>query len=820
MLERMRIAPWILLGLGCLLAVSGFVANHMWTTVPPSPARLLALLASISLVGTYGLVRFFKCRPATGMLLIWSLALVYFVGLSASVAVILIVMAAAALGGALVPEGWSARPALSVLVGLALICGLVGWLLPMPVHFRASYTVALLVLTAWRRRDLIAMARSIPEAWRDAVDAAPWPALLAVLALGAASTCAWGPTIRADDLAFHLGLPSQLASLGYYRMDVGSSLWALSAWASDVLQGVARVVATGDARGAVNAMWFAIGLVLQWKFCESLGLRAGLRWVAVALYASVPLTATTLGGMQTEGPSAAVAMALALLIQGTPLPDRRRLLVAALIFGLLLELKISNLTLAGPMGLWLLWRWRGHLPWRTVPTAVLLALLVAGSSYAYSYLLTGNPVLPLFNKLFQSPYYPPVDFSNHVWNTGFHWGLVWDLVFHTSRYIEGGDGEIGFFLVALGGCLLVGLARPQARPVTVVALACFLLPLSQTQYVRYAQPSFALLIPAMLCGMPDNGFRPFGKRVAAAVLTVLVLSNLLYIANSDWEIRSGSLEILLTDGKQAVLDRYAPEREVAEVIRTLYGDDARTLVSDRTHAHAAELAGNAYALSWYDPELSSLALKADGDPSGAAWSKVIAHAGVNLVLLREGQYSAGLQAAIASDRGIRVYQKGDLELWELHPGRAGEELPAPAKAVILKFATTAAPKVATLLHAEMNLACRPMDAPIVVAWQVGVAGKPQAYYSWAQCTPGGSARTTIDMATPGPITALSVTATPAKSLDMGLKVISSRASFRSDLTAERNLGRRWQERPLSLIKAANRRRLARYRAAKGAASLP
>src|SRR6185437_13715466 len=132
--------------------------------------------------------------------------------------------------------------------------------------------------------------------------------------------------------------------------------------------------------------------------------------LAVALYASLPLTVGAMTGMQTEGPTTALVAGIALLIQRSSKPDRRQLLAFAVLFGLLLAMKVSNLMIAGPLGLWLLCLWRARLPWSTLPVALLLLLLVAGSSYTYGWLLTGNPVLPVFNAIFRSPYYTPTNF--------------------------------------------------------------------------------------------------------------------------------------------------------------------------------------------------------------------------------------------------------------------------------------------------------------------------------------------------------------------------------------------------------------------------
>jgi hypothetical protein len=311
---------------------------------------------------------------------LWLLALVHHAGFMSVAAVALLALASLALGSWFMPAEWPARAALSITAGLALIVGSVGWLLPFPVHGRTVYLVALLVLVLLRWRAIVEMLRPIPQAWHGSVASAPVAMWLAVMAAGVASTCAWLPTTHYDDLAGHLALPSQLVELGYYRMDPASSLWALSAWAADVLQGVAWLIAGQESRGAVDALWWLLGLVFAWRLGEALELPPWLRCAAVALYASLPLTAGSLAGMQTEGPTAALAAGIALLIQRSTKPDKRQLLAFALLFGLMLALKVSNLMIAGPLGLWLLCRWRGRLPWSSLPVGGMLLLLVAGSS--------------------------------------------------------------------------------------------------------------------------------------------------------------------------------------------------------------------------------------------------------------------------------------------------------------------------------------------------------------------------------------------------------------------------------------------------------
>ncbi|OOG37405.1 hypothetical protein B0E51_16245 [Rhodanobacter sp. C05] len=806
-------APWVLFAAGFLLVAMGFIGNAMWRQIPWSPVALLAGLSLVSLILAYGLGRLFHCQAATSAAAVWLGALVYFAGISPFASVLLIAVAALAIGSVLVPKGWDARVPLSVLAGLALLCGIAGWLLPFPIHSRAVYTLALLAIIILRWRAVLDMVAPLSRSWTDAVASSPWAALLAVLVLGMISTCAWVPTIHYDDLAYHLGLPYQLETLGYYRMDAGSRVWAVSAWAGDVLQGMAQVVAGGESRGPVDVLWLILIVAMMWKLCEALQLSPRMRWLAVAICASMPMTAGTLTGMQTEGATTAAAVGMALLIQRTVTPSRRELLLVALLVGLLLGLKVSNLMVAGALGLWLLWQWRTKLPWRTLPSAVVLVIFVGGSSYFYAYLLTGNPVLPIFNGFFHSPYYALSNFHDTTWDTGFHWSIPWDLTFHTSRFVEGWDGAGGFTLLALLGGLLLAMTRRNVRPLALMASLAFLLPLTQIQYLRYAHPAMVLLVPAMLGGLPAADQYRRQARVLALMLVTLVLGNLLFVANGDWQLRQGVLRNVLVQGRASTTDTYAPIRRLAAFIRDRYGAQARTLIIDGHNPFAAELAGNAFVINWYDQELSALAAGADSDSSGERWSGLFKHAGANLLVVNKAGHTQALDEAIGNAQGARVYELGDLELWALHSGAAGIEVPAPAHAVVVKFDSSSTPPGATVVSADLELRCKAANVPIVISWNVTEAdGQRWQRSEWARCLQTGKAEASLEVPLLSKVTGFTVNATPSQPIDLQLQLTAATAAFRPDLAADRDLALRLRGDPVGTMKMWNRARLAARKA--------
>src|SRR5690606_31927665 len=270
-----------------------------------------------------------------------------------------------------------------------------------------------------RWRALAASLSVARDGWRTAVSASPRAAAWTVLALGLASAGSWPPTMQFDDLAYHLGLPWQLMLHGRYALDVSQQVWSLAPWAGDVLQAIPQVVAHAESRGPLNLTWLAAAALGLWRLGALLGLVPALRWAAMALYASLPLA-------------------------------------ASLLYGLLFALKPMHGIAATPLVLWALWRQRGALPGiGALALAVAAFVAVGGSSYAYAWASTGNPVLPLLNDVFRSPAFPAIGFNDARWQQGFDAALPWSLTFRTSDYLEGWNGALGFVLVALAGTWLL-----------------------------------------------------------------------------------------------------------------------------------------------------------------------------------------------------------------------------------------------------------------------------------------------------------------------------------------------------------------------------
>lgn len=648
-------APPVLAWAGFALCVAGLGLNGMWAQLPLFRFLEHVLLGLLALAGAWLLRRWRGWSRAAAIGAVWLAGLVVFADPLPVLAVILLAAAATALGS-LVMRGAATLP-----LGLAMMAGSLGWLLPLPVHHWAVYVVACIALVGWRRVAVAEAWQSIRSNFNEAARPSPRTAAAAMVLLGLASTGAWLPTMQYDDVVYHLGLPFQLQDQGRYALDPLLQVWALAPWGGDVLHGMAQVMAGSEARGALNALWLCIAAGGVHALARQLGGDAARQWWAVALLASLPLTMQLAAGMQTELPAMAYLPWLALLVLRTS--DRvggpRVVLAAAILFGALCGLKTMHAVIALPLLAWAAWLHRARLPSRWWPAALLLACVVGGSSYMYAWSVAGNPVLPLLNGWFRSPYFVPTNFNDSRWQGGLDADVLWDISFDSEHYFESSDGGFGFVLIALSGAWLLALRDRRTRGLACVASVGLLLPLLPLQYARYLQPALVLLLPALVVAYPR-------MRQGALAFWSLCALNLAFATNAGWMLRTGALKQVVHDLGQdtATLQRFMPERVLAARIRAI-GDDGLVLVMPETQLALAELGPRGRNMIWYSPAWQAERLRAAADPGGKAWARLLADNGIRHVILHGTKVTPAQRAGLQQVGAAQAGAVGDAQWWRI-----------------------------------------------------------------------------------------------------------------------------------------------------------
>lgn len=170
------------------------------------------------------------------------------------------------------------------------------------------------------------------------------------------------------------------------------------------------------------------------------------------------------------------------------------------LLGASVAFKLTNLAFAIPLGTFYVYRLFTSSPrLKTKPAliyavifAVVFALAIAPHAI-YMYWQTGNPVFPVYNEIFHSPYWMPVNVKDSRWGpAGIAETIFWALLmpFRKLRLHEPGIyfGRISLGIIATLLCLALPRIDKRARALSVIMLAAALLWSVSTGYLRYAFP--------------------------------------------------------------------------------------------------------------------------------------------------------------------------------------------------------------------------------------------------------------------------------------------------------------------------------------------
>lgn len=621
---------------GVCLVLLGLVTTSVFNTLPATAAAhngwmLLILLAAASLTSVVAPLRFVDAIPLVILVL-----LLRFVGPAALLAATLVLAAAMVVGFCLCRKLGKLGHVTSATCGVAILTGVTGWLLPFHIHTFLAYITVFGSIAVLGRRILFHTLRGLLHQWRQATRAAPVAAAFAMSMVALCCVALFPPTVQFDDLAYHILLPSQLANISHYKLDVASQAWAAAPWASDVVQGFIAVLTGHEARGAANALWLLISVGMLWNLGAEVGLKASMRWLSVALFASQPIVSSLNGSMQAD--TAVTAAGLTLVTLTARLLRTRRLdaLVAFMATsGLLMALKTTQALLIAPMAVIILFHLGTGKFLKKAIFNLPMALMISGSSYAYAWYITRNPVFPLFNGLFRSPYAPASNFDDARWHQGFSWDSLWQITFHTGNYQEALPGAFGFALLALFGCVLLALWHPKTRWLVAGLLITITSSFATIQYVRYLVPLMAPLITLALVAWQTVELR----RVGQVLLGGVALLNAAFIPAAGYPLMDdinwhtlSKLNRTPVEARTLIDRRYAVESLVAHHMSVAWPHGYSIYLADPARPFVAPFAGNAIGRSWYDPGVSDAAREADADPTGAAWLNLFERTGMSHVL--------------------------------------------------------------------------------------------------------------------------------------------------------------------------------------------
>ncbi|MES2786169.1 MAG: hypothetical protein V4684_11965 [Pseudomonadota bacterium] len=614
-----------------LLSTAAFIASlyciGVWWPAPlPAAWDLHAKVVAggVGLALVLGIASFFVrvSHLAVALGAVWVAFAIHASGAGAALGFGLFAAGAMAVGTAIVGRAAAItaieRAVLAYLVGMSLMIAALSPVLALSIHYPITYTAACVLLAVWQRAALWNLLQDLHMQWRQWRGGRPsFSVAVAIFfslfawAYGALGTLT--PIASFDDLAFHLRLPTELLMQHFYAFDVEHQVWSAAPLASDLAYAIPYVITQGSegVKAWVIGSYHFAGAVLL----AGLLLRRVRPWPALLCllgYLSIPLVLAINHTLHTEGFSAALVLGIfALWALARDSDSSGPAIGAALMLAALGAAKSSNLVLCLVLGLvWLPSFWRLARTRPVIGAVIAVALTTVITPYLTAWLLTGNPVLPLFNAVFKSPYFGAFNFKNDAFAGNFNGSLFANLFLNGERHFEttlAYSGGLSLYFLLPAACLLLIWKADIERRIAMLAVLVYSLILMSTQqYLRYLFPVMAIAIFAasrLWDALPTDN-----RTVArmwqywwSALLIFAVVLNLYWMPGVFWQTKLADMvgAALTPSGRSAYLGQYAPERELTRAANEDMGVYARVLYT--VDPYGADLHGTPVYGSWYNP---------------------------------------------------------------------------------------------------------------------------------------------------------------------------------------------------------------------------
>lgn len=160
-----------------------------------------------------------------------------------------------------------------------------------------------------------------------------------------------------------------------------------------------------------------------------------------------------------------------------------------------------------------------------------LALVVAMPWYLLPWLWTGNPVFPLLNGVFKSPYWEPVNTMMNAGSFGIGVSiksfveLPFLLTFRTRQFDErlsSGSLGIALILLPMGIWFMIRHRRNWTLPLALIAF--YILWLGTFQYARYFMPVLPLIVAVAIGGVIEGSRSEVTRKLHVVALWVALFA--------------------------------------------------------------------------------------------------------------------------------------------------------------------------------------------------------------------------------------------------------------------------------------------------------
>jgi branched-subunit amino acid transport protein AzlD len=588
-----RLALWLALILLVLLAIYGFhqhklFAQEIWE--PGALRRLLIFAAAYA--GVFAAFSLWEPRyfPAAviAFVVIYTFAAV---GPLAPLAVGLFLVPRLAVGRRFIKHD----DMMAVLLGLSIYMFVVSIAVHARVNYPPVYLVLLLLplpLAGWPRPSF------------PLVNVRPLVAVL-IFVLLFYWLAALMPEVGTDALAMHLEIPSTVATLHHWPFDVRNHVWALMPMGADWCYTIVYLLG-GEA--AARLLNFAFLLCIVALVCRAGGLMAG------TLFAATPVVLLVTGSLFVENLWALLCLAALLCC-------REHLYLAFIFLGAAVATKFGAISFVLPVALVALWT----LPkprTRPILTALACFLIFAATPYLTAFVKTGNPVYPFLNSATA-----PADARFHQPLT-LH--SLYDVTFHTSRFMEAQNGAAGFhyfLLLPLGVLLLRSSWRYAGLASGITFLMFTLLTFVFQPNLRYLYAGLPFAM--VFIGTALGELKALDLRLYTTVLALSAVAfclDIYFLPASGWYHKELPVNAASKRVRADYVTEHAPVRNLIAYLNQAHPGAAVAFFETNM---IAGLQGAAFTNTWHTPDFNKRIMTA---PSTEECSRVIQEYGARFII--------------------------------------------------------------------------------------------------------------------------------------------------------------------------------------------
>lgn len=447
-----------------------------------------------------------------------------------------------------------------------------------------------------------------------------WLLTFMVMVVGYVLRFAFFPTVGFDDNVLHLRLWAELSNTQQYSFNIENQIWSLAPFAVDLLHSIISIVSNNDARGAMNLAMAGLLLRAVWALSSHLLTPHIDRALLLLLFCSTPILATLLTSLQTE-------LVLALLItsgikiileDGTVDPNSKSLALLA-VAALCAAIKLPGMVL----GVMLLvayiptllserpnFRTEQHNSSITAYILLIIALTITAlQPYIYSWYISGNPLFPLYNEIFKSPFYAIRNFADPLYQKGFTFHSYWSTFYQTGSYYESENFVAGFqylyFLPIALIALIAGATNKKLKiAILVPTLGFGLIMFYVSQYWRYLFPVVPLASVVIGYLLSKSSDLLTNKKIAIwttrAMFLVFIGINGYFLPGVTWYLKTPTQASYTEKGKSKVTELVAPSKSISNYLNT--HSENPTVLFDPSATYGATLFGNPFYVTWYSPK--------------------------------------------------------------------------------------------------------------------------------------------------------------------------------------------------------------------------